>query len=382
MKSATCLVWLVGFSSSICCEFGRCQEEAPEAPPSYVATDVAFTAHDDVEMFGRLVLPESRTPRAVVIYVQTAEGSTLDMKRSLGGGRTFNYYDLYREKLTAMDIGFFSYEGRGIRMGDDLPRYEEIDPETYNTSTLDNKVRDLLSAIQAVRSNDGLQQIPIVLMGASEGTLLVAEAASREPDAVTGLVLYGVLVENLRETFRYIMSDGEFLKYRAMDEDDDNAISKVEWEKVVKDVDFSKADLNSDGEFTVADVKIMTKVYLDAIDNENYEILHAWAKFGAAVAIPDGWFEDHFSHADNWSFLSQLDIPVGCFHGDADRMTPIAAVKELEAKAKESGLSKMEFQYFEGLDHSLNIGQYFVAGTMPEGHRAIFEFIDRIAPSR
>ena len=382
MKPHSSLLWLVGFAFSVCCESGYSQEQAPEKRQAdYAVTDITFKAHDDVKMFGRLVLPKSNSPRAVVIYVQTAEGATIDMKRPLGDGKTFNYYDLYREKLTAVDIGFFSYEGRGIRMGDTLPRYEEIDWGIYNTSTLDNKVQDLLSAIEAVRKHDGLQHIPILLMGASEGTLLVAETAAKKPNAVAGLVLYGVLVKNLRETFRYIMSDGEFLKYRSLDEDKDNVITKAEWDKVVKGVDFSKADLNTDDKFTVADSKITNKKYLNAIDNEDYDVLQAWAKVAAAMAVPDGWFKDHFAHADNWSFLSKLDIPVGCFHGDADRMTPISAVKELEAKAKKSNLTKMEFYYFEGLDHSLKIGQYFVNGKMPKGHRAIFEFIDRIAPT-
>ena len=382
MNSHTSLLWLVGFAFSVCCESGYSQEQAPEKrQPDYAVTDITFKAHDDVKMFGRLVLPKSNSPRAVVIYVQTAEGATIDMKRPLGDGKTFNYYDLYREKLTAVDIGFFSYEGRGIRMGDTLPRYEEIDWGIYNTSTLDNKVQDLLSAIEAVRKHDGMQHIPILLMGSSEGTLLVAEAAAKKPDAVAGLVLYGVMVKNLRETFRYIMSDGAFLRYRSLDEDKDNVITKAEWDKVVKGVDFSKADLNTDDKFTVADSKITNKKYLNAIDNEDYEVLQAWAKVAAAMAVPDGWFKDHFAHADNWSFLSKLDIPVGCFHGDADRMTPISAVKELEAKAKKANLTKMEFYYFEGLDHSLKVGQYFVNGKMPKGHRAIFEFIDRIAPT-
>ena len=35
----------------------------------------------------------------------------------------------------------------------------------------------------------------------------------------------------------------------------------------------------------------------------------------------------------------------------------------------------MRFHYFEGLDHSLNIGQYFARGTMPAGHQAIFAFL-------
>jgi pimeloyl-ACP methyl ester carboxylesterase len=305
------------------------------------------------------------------------------VQRPLGRGKTFNYFDLYRDKLTAMDIGFFSYEGRGIRMGDDPPRYETIDWDIYNTSTLENKVRDLLSAIDTVRKQDGLQRIPILLLGASEGTLLAAEAAARQPDSVQGLVLYGVLVTNLRETFRYIMSGGDYLRYRSFDENKDGLVTKAEWDTAVKGrVEFSKADLDLDGKFTVEDVKVATKKYLDAIDNEDYEVLHAWAKLGAATAIPDGWFKDHFDHADNWHFLSKLDIPVGCFHGGADRMTPISAVKELEKKARKASLHKMEFHYFEGLDHSLKIGQYFVNGNLPQGHRAIFEFIDRIVPTK
>jgi len=383
MTSPSTLFWLFAFACSVCCEFGHSQAHALETiQPNYVVADITFKAHDGAEMFGRLVSPESTSPRAIVIYIQTAEGATVDMKQPLGDGKTFNYYDLYREKLTEMDLGFFSYEGRRIRMGDEPPRYEKIDWDIYNTSTLDNKVRDLLSAIETVRKQDGLQDMPILLLGASEGALLCAEAAAKKPDSVAGLVLYGMLVQNLRETLRYIMSDDEFLKYRTLDENKDNVITRAEWDRVIKNVDFSKADLNTDGKFTVADINITTKKYLDAIDNDNYKGLQAWAKAAAAVAVPEGWCKDHFSHADNWTFLSQLDIPVGCFHGDADRMAPIAAVKELERTAIKAKLTKMDFHYFKGLDHSLNIGQYFVKGKMPKGHRAIFAFIDRIAPPK
>ncbi len=374
------LTWCVGLAFISCGEPLYAEHVRDHTlQPDHVVRDIEFKAHDDVAMFGRLVLPESNAPRAVVIYVQTAEGATVDMKRPLGNGKTFNYHDLYREKLTAMDIGYFSYEGRGIRMGENPPRYEEIDWKVYNTSTLENKVRDVLSAIEAVRRHEGLQHTPILLLGASEGTLLAAEAAARKPGSVAGLALYGVLVTNLRETFTYIMSDGDFLRYRPLDQDKDGVITKAEWDKVVKGQNFAKADLNSDGEFTVADVTVATRKYLDAIDANDFEVLQAWAKAAAGLSVPEGWFKDHFNHADNWTFLSQLTIPIGCFHGDADNMTPIAALKELEAKAKKANLTKMEFHYFDGLDHSLSVTQYFTKGELPKGHQAIFNFIDRIA---
>ena len=78
-------------------------------------------------MLGKMTLPEAGAPKLIVLYVQNAEGMTIDQRRPLGGGKTFDYFGLYREKLPPMNVGFFSYEGRGITMGDKPPRYEEID---------------------------------------------------------------------------------------------------------------------------------------------------------------------------------------------------------------------------------------------------------------
>jgi pimeloyl-ACP methyl ester carboxylesterase len=383
LKSFSALTLYGGSVFLFCCELAFAQQTNDTRWPDYVRKDISFKAYDEVAMFGRLVLPGSNAPRAIVIYVQTAEGATVDQKRPLGNGKTFNYFDVYREKLTAMGIGFFSYEGRGIRMGDDPPRYETVDWEVYNTSTLENKVRDVLSAIEAVRQQERLQRTPILLMGASEGTLLAAEAAVRQPDSVAGLVLYGVAVNNLKEILTYIFSDGDFLRARPVDKNKDGVVTREEWDAVVKNQDFAKSDLNGDGKFTVEDIKVATKKYLDAIASDDYEVLQTWAEGGgAAVSLPKDWFKDHFAHADNWTFLSRLKIPVGFLHGDADRNAPISAVKELEAKAKKANLTKMEFHYFEGLDHSLNIVPYFINGKLPKGHQAIFAFIDRIAPAK
>jgi len=87
------------------------------------------------------------------------------MKRPNGRGGTFNYFDLYREKLPDLCVAFFGYEGRGIRMGDKPPRYERIETDIYNTSTLENKVRDILSAVRAVRKQTGMSDARIFLMG-------------------------------------------------------------------------------------------------------------------------------------------------------------------------------------------------------------------------
>src|SRR6185503_11675054 len=143
--------------------------------------EIPFKSHDGYPMFGKLTIPDSPGGHPVVIYVQTAEGMTVDMKRPKPGGGTFNYFDLYAEKLPEMNVAFFRYEGRGVSMGDQPPRYEKFNWDIYNTSTLENKVRDLLSAVEVVKKQPGIDASQILLMGASEGTLLAAEAASRSP---------------------------------------------------------------------------------------------------------------------------------------------------------------------------------------------------------
>ena len=372
-------------------DFGAHPARAHNASQDGVKTktiEIPFTSYDRYEMFGKLTIPTSGGSHPVVIYVQTAEGMTVDMKRQKSRNDTFNYFDLYREKLPEMNVAFFSYEGRGIRMGDKPPRYETINWNIYNTSTLENKVRDLMTAIQIVKKQPGIDGSRIFLMGASEGTLLAAEAAARS-GGIRGLILYGVLTSNMRENFRYIVTGGAFLPFvKFFDTDKDGKISKQEFdadphkyrEKALKNAPFEDLDKDRDGFFTAEELGVLSsrvKALRDALDTTNYEVLDEWARTSAAVSTPKDWFKDHFAHQPIWTFLSRLNIAIGFFQGDDDAMVPVEGVRKLEEQAKKAGKSKMEFYYFNDLDHSLGIIEYFVKGSLPAGHKAIFEFIKK-----
>jgi alpha-beta hydrolase superfamily lysophospholipase len=363
---------------------------SPASGASPKTIEVSFTSYDGYEMFGKLTIPAS-APRLLVIYVQTAEGMTVDMKRPNGRGGTFNYFDLYREKLPELGVAFFGYEGRGIRMGDKPPRYEKIETDVYNTSTLENKTRDILNAVRAVRKQTGMSDVRIFLMGASEGTLLAADAAARAPKEISGLILYGVMSGNMREMFKYIVADGGFITYlKFFDTDHDGKISRAEFEadpnkfreQVFRNAAFETFDVNKDGFFAVDDLRILTKSLSDAADNDNFEVLDRWAKTSAAVTTPKDWFKDHFAHQPIWEFLSKLNIPVGLFQGIADANVPVAGVRKLEELATAAEKTKMEFHYFENLGHTLGVEAYFTKGTLPAGHKAIFEFVQRQAEKK
>jgi hypothetical protein len=75
-------------------------------------------------------------------------------------------------------------------------------------------------------------------------------------------------------------------------------------------------------------------------------------------------------------------MPVGLFQGTADTATSVEGVRSLEAAAKKAGRTNLKFHYFEDQGHSLGIGAYFVDGRLPDGHRAIFEYIETHTRSR
>src|SRR6185503_7152197 len=202
-RSVPIIFILLIFSLKFGLRPARAHDAAQDVGAKTKTIEITFTSYDRYDMFGKLTVPTSAGSHPVVIYVQNAEGMTVDQKRRKSRTETFNYFDLYREKLPEMNVAFFSYEGRGIRMGDKPPRFETINWDIYNTSTLENKVRDLMSAIQIVKKQPGIDPSRIFLMGASEGTLLAAETAARSRGQIRGLILYGVLTSNLRDNFKY-----------------------------------------------------------------------------------------------------------------------------------------------------------------------------------
>jgi putative acetyltransferase len=221
-------------------------------------------------------------------------------------------------------------------------------------------------------------------MGTGEGTMLAAEAASRASKEIKGLILYAVLATTLKDALQYMAGDGNSLALcNLFDTEKDGTITRQEFdadpkkirERQMMGVGFEVFDPNKDGVLTVEDMPLLRKPILDGIASENLGIVDAFLKSTAVVSIPRGWVKDHFSHAPMWTFLAPLDMPVGFFHGSGDNLTPIAAVRQLAERAARAGKKNFRFHYFDGLDHSLGIVAYFVRGTLPEGHKAIFEFI-------
>src|SRR5690349_10732009 len=90
------------------------------------------------------------------------------------------------------------------RLGEKPPRYVQLDRAVYNTSTLDNKVQDAITAVRLVQKQGGIDPSQIFLHSMSEGTLLCAEAAARIPKEIKGLILAAVLTD-MKVAMKFMM---------------------------------------------------------------------------------------------------------------------------------------------------------------------------------
>ena len=94
------------------------------------------------------------------------------------------------------------------------------------------------------------------------------------------------------------------------DKDRNGSITKEEWDAVIKNTNFSKADENGDGVFTASDFEIVNKKWIDAVDNEDFQVLNDWGKASAGVVLPNDWFKDHFAHSGWQPLLTVYSLTI------------------------------------------------------------------------
>jgi pimeloyl-ACP methyl ester carboxylesterase len=353
--------------------------------PGTTTRDIAFTSHDGYPMLGRLTLPDTPGPHAVLLLVQTAEAATKDGQQRSALGVRGPVYTLYRANLAPLGIGFFSYEGRGVSAN--AGGGPVIDRAVYDTSTLANKVQDGISAVRTLQKQPGVDPSRIVLRGISEGTLLAAEIAVQIPREVSGLVLSGVVGSTMKESLEFMADGGMYMQQaRIWDGNKDGRVSAAEFEAAVPlakrpaDLTFKALDPDGDGFYTQADRRVLSADLVNAIRTENFDDFLPWLEPNAVAQVPRtmrAWAQDHFAQPTMWDLLQKLSMPVGLFQGEADANTSAAQVHALEQKAKAAGKTNLEFRYFDGLDHGLGTMEYFDKGTPSAGYAAIFEFMKR-----
>ena len=206
--------------------------QAEMAQEARVTELMEIEAYDGYALQGKLDLPASGSADKLVLFVNGSGPNTYDNHR-LMGEIEFNYYDVFAEQLTQRGIAFFRMSTRGVTPGETPPLYAEIDEEAYKTYIPSNTVRDVESAVTALKADARLKDARVYLLGWSEGTAIAPLVAQRAQVPVDGLLLAGYMNERMEDVLNWQQTGGSSMVFyrQYFDYDGDGVVSKEEFEE-------------------------------------------------------------------------------------------------------------------------------------------------------
>ena len=347
---------------------------------------LTLPAHDKVPLEVRLCLPDKGRPEKIVVFVNGSGPQTCTTKRQMPDSSFFNYFDIFAEEFTSLNIGFCSYSQRGVRDGDTPPFFVEINEPAYRQYLPHNSVSDIQSIVTYL--NDRYPVAKLILMGWSEGTIIAPLVALSGNVKISALVLAGYCNENLRDILIWQLSGNSVLTQwcRLFDYDRKGYITETDLKEdryhvrnaIFGDKPFSEFDRDGDGKITVVDTAPISTPHLQnilrAIDENDDE----WLKNNHGVRLTTGWFKEHFALKPTKEILPRLDLPIHIFSGEYDAMTPLWQAQEIDAEFKKLGKTNLTLHTFDHHDHDLNILKYIIKKEHSDGMIAIFETVERL----
>lgn len=327
-----------------------------------------------------LTIPEK--PEKIVIHVNGSGPMTYRTMRKNPDGKKVSYHQFFADELNNRNILYCRYSTRGVTDGGKAPYYYKINEKDYLKYTPLRSAEDIECIIKYLREKSGYE-MPVYLMGWSEGTIVSSLVAMRNNVRVDGLFLAGYCNENLKETFTWqLMGNSSLVQYRRIfDYDKKGYISRedIEADKhnvrkaVFGDKSFEELDINGDGRLTAEDFANpdYIKATFDAIERDDDK----WLAENNGVRLTSVWWKNHFSLPANKETLPKLDLPIHIFAGEYDAMTPQQQARDIEKIFKEKGKTNLTVHYFENHDHDLNYAEFSIKGIVSKGMKELFDTI-------
>ena len=367
-------------------------EQNIEPDTTYDASSevIEIISFDGYSFKGRLTIPSGGNISKLVIYVNGSGANTYDNRRT-----GFNYFDTFANEFSNRGIAFFSYNTRGVDIGDNPPMYNTINEEEYKTYLPLNSVEDVYYMIKTIKENDRLKDCKVYLLGWSEGTIIAPLIAEKYPDMVDGLFLAGYANKNMKDILIWQTTGGSSYAWFAgnfvadeqgkISRDAFNADPNNVMESVLQNAPFEEFDKNNDGYIDEEDC--ITRVTAILGNNLN-DILSAierrddiWIKNnygGGLIPLTSGWFLEYFNLRSNQEVLPGLDLPIYIFHGTLDMNVDVREVYRINERFQELGKTNLTINVFEQHNHDLNFADIIQNKGMSAGFQAIFDAISDI----
>jgi len=340
--------------------------------------------NDGESLIGRLSLPEGNANVPLVVVFIPGTGPNTYLNKRKIGNKEFNYYDLFEAEFLKRGIGFFTYNRRGVELGDKPPYYDKIDSAKYAKYTPKREVLDVESILSDLQKVDRLKETRIALLGASEGTIIAAMVADRMVEKVDDLLLFGYANDNMFDIIKWqfsgVTSIMNLKKY--FDTNNDNAFSRAEYEstdsiatlgrvRVLNNLPFDTLNMVKDSILDYKDFGARNKPFYDyllkMVDEGNDSWI--WKNYFRITSL---WLKEHFKLEANKTRLLNIDIPIYIFQGVEDANAPVEGVYDIQTRFKNAKKNNLKCFIFEGHNHDLNYLDWPFKQQISEGLNAIF----------
>lgn len=356
----------------------------------YGSDTISIPLNDGIDIVGRLSLPEGRgNVPLVVVFIPGTGPNTYLNKRKIGN-KEFNYYDLFEAEFLKRGFGFFTYNRRGVEIGDKPPYYDKIDSAKYAKYTPKREVLDVESILSDLRKVDRLKKSRIALLGASEGTIIAAMVADRMVEKVDALLLFGYANDNMFDIIKWqfsgVTSIMNLQKY--FDTNKDNVFSRAEYEsidtiatlgrvRVLKNTPFDTLDVVKDAVLDFQDFGARNQPFYKQLLKRIEEGNDKWI-WNNYFRISSLWLKEHFKLEPNKTRMLNLDLPIYIFQGVEDANASVQGVYDLEARFKQAKKTNLKCFIFEGHNHDLNYLDWPFKQQISEGLNALFHTSEEI----
>jgi pimeloyl-ACP methyl ester carboxylesterase len=333
---------------------------------------------------GRLMLPSGneKVPM-IVVFVHGTGPNTYLNKRKIGITE-FDYFDLFADEFKKRGIGFFTYNRRGVEMGDTPPYYDKIDSAKYAKYLPVKEAEDVESIIAQLRKDDRFHSSKIALLGCSEGTIIASMVADRKIQKIDGLLLFGYVNDNLYDVIKWQYSGkASMINLRKFfDVNKDDIITKNEYEsadsaallgrtRLLKNTPFETLDIVKDSIIDYRDFAVKNTPFFEylikMVDSGNDAWI--WKNY---FRVTSSWLKAHFELEANKTRLLRIGIPVYIFHGTADGNVPVEGVYDIQLRFRQVGKTNLQCYIFEGHNHDLNYLDWPFGHKISEGLNSIF----------
>ncbi|MDD2565151.1 MAG: alpha/beta hydrolase, partial [Salinivirgaceae bacterium] len=285
---------------------------------------------------------------------------------------------------------FFSYNRRGVELGEKPPWFDKVDSVRFAKYLPQQEADDIETMVTFLKKDKRFKNCKIILYGISEGTIIASMVVERGNVKVDALFLHGYAHENIYDIIKWQNTgEGVMVMINSIfDIDGDNVISHEEYERedsvltqyrayLFPNMEFDAIDIVKDGVVDIKDINKMRSSFDKILMDKIIETDETWI-WNNYVRITIGWLREHFALEPNKSRLLRIDIPIYIFHGADDANVPASSVYDIQNRFKVTGKTNLTIRVFEKHNHDLNFQDWITTKEYSEGLQALFKTAKKI----